>query len=786
MNRRGTLIAVTAISVVAAIFFLASGRAYSPGPLSSDHAPFEGNCAACHQPWHPLDNSGCVTCHGDYVPANPHNSVKFSGEKPDLIAGKVIRIFEDSKTHTETMSCLSCHSDHRGRKSDLAIAAATNCTFCHQHPSIENTTGHGGASILRPYGSHRASASPFSHKQELEVLKTRDHSIRSLPCQSCHQLEKTGPDEPETFVLLRSGLNVGDGSAVPSQTSPVAAGPAPATSSPQVVDEYAKIWESVPATTTEIPIFTTVFHIGASSFRHSAAHLGYKCESCHEQMKNSTSAGDRSARMVDQCFECHSKTPPENPTVASARPQGSLCMLDVSTAFAQTAPSRQKPPQYKTCGECHNFHLNGKTQTNDFPHAALKVRPGSAHGITLAAYTIDLAPLRNASTSRLVPARIGLVPLLGLLAIALCSLGGIGLIRWFSPRDATPDTAAPIVTPDVAYHTESFETNIERLYVVGEVAGIGSINLAIRSGRQAVDAIASKIRLSNLSKEDNVFHVAIVGCGPAGLGAATTAKVEALSHLILERMTPASSIRDYPREKFLQASPIEIREYGGEFVMETDNTKESLIAEWEKAITRTGIRIHERSEVIAIERAHNLFKVKTAAGEVFKSHFVVVAVGAHGSPNHLNVPGETPDRVFYKLIEPDEYQNKRILVVGGGNAGAEIAQSLANERLQNQVSYSFREPSLSRPSRENVEKIAILQKQGRLTIYPHSQVKEINPGKVILIPSAAKLDGSIAYASRIEKELEIENDFVFAMLGASPPPFIKSLGIRMIKRGLRH
>ncbi len=94
--------------------------------------------------------------------------------------------------------------------------------------------------------------------------------------------------------------------------------------------------------------------------------------------------------------------------------------------------------------------------------------------------------------------------------------------------------------------------------------------------------------------------------------------------------------------------------------------------------------------------------------------------------------------------------------------------------------------SLSRPSRENVEKISLLQKRGRLTIYPHSQVKEIKPGKVVLIPSASKLDGSVAEGTRIEQELEIDNDFVFAMLNVSPPPFIKNLGIRMIKRGLRH
>ena len=787
MNRRWTLVAATAISAVAAVVFLASGRAYSPGRLSAGHAPFEGNCASCHQPWHPIDNSGCIACHGELPKSNAHSGVALV--PPEYKASRVtfIRGFHNQQKNADTMSCLSCHTDHRGRNPDLVISATTKCTFCHHHPSIEKSPGHGGASIVRPYGSHLAIRSPFAHEQELALLRTRDHSIRNLPCQSCHQLKKRGPDESKIFVLLRGGLNIASGSAVPSPIGPAMPPSSSATqnSSQQLVDEYAKIWESVPATTTEIPLFTTVLHIGAS-FRHSAAHLGYKCDSCHEQIKNSTRAGDQNARIVEQCFECHSKTLPETPAVASAKSQSSLAVLDASAVLAEPAPTRQKQPQYKTCGQCHNFHLNGKGPTHDFPNRAPILRPDSAHGITLAALTIDLPPLNKVTTSRLVPARIGLVPLLGLIAIALSSLGCAGLVRWYTRRESEPDMVAPAVIPDVAFHNDSFETNIERLYVVGEVAGIGSINLAIRSGRQAVDAIASKVRLSNLPKEDGVYQVAIVGCGPAGLGAATTAKVEGLSHLILERMTPASSIRDYPRDKFLQAAPIEIREYGGEFVMETDNTKESLIAEWEKAIARTGLKIHERTEVVAIERAGDLFIVKTATGEVFESHFVVVAVGAHGSPNHLNVPGETPDRVFYKLIEPDEYQNERILVVGGGNAGAEIAQSLANERLQNQVSYLFRGPSLTGPSRENVEKISLLQKQNRLTIYPHSQVKEIKPGKVVLIPSPTKLDGSVADATRIEQELEIENDFVFAMLGASPPPFIKSLGIRMIKRGLRH
>ncbi len=631
MSRKRALIASTSIgAAVIAAFFLASSRAYSPGRLSVGHASFEGQCASCHEPWRPLTNSGCVDCHGNYVPANPHRSAKMTGEKPDLVAGRVIRVFLDPASHADAMSCLSCHTEHRGRQPNLAITAATNCTFCHPHVTIDESTPHTRRELQRPTGSRLAFRSAFVHSKEFQFLKLRDRSIRRLPCESCHRLVKPGPDKPETFVILRSGLKITGEAAVP----PTASSPQPET------DAYAKIWESLPPTTTELRLFTSVTHLDAM-FTHSTAHLGYRCGSCHSEIEKSTRVSDPYARTVQQCFDCHSKKPPEKGTVAREKSRGLPDLLDASTALAE-APPRKQEPLHKTCGECHNFHLSGTSPTRDFPNRAPTIRPHSAHGMTLAAFTLNLAPPAGGSTTRRPSLAIGLIPLFGLLAIALGALAGVPLARWFLPRDSELDLSPPAITPDVAFHTESFETNIERLYVVGEVAGIGSINLAIRSGHEAVDAIASKIKMSNFPKQDGIYDVAIVGCGPAGLGAATTAKVENLSHLILERMTPASSIRDYPRDKFLQAAPIEIREYGGAFVMETDNTKESLIAEWEKAIGRTGLDIHERSEAVAIERAGDLFDVRTAAGEVFKSRFVVVAIGVHGSPNHLNVPGETP------------------------------------------------------------------------------------------------------------------------------------------------
>jgi len=300
-----------------------------------------------------------------------------------------------------------------------------------------------------------------------------------------------------------------------------------------------------------------------------------------------------------------------------------------------------------------------------------------------------------------------------------------------------------------------------------------------------------------------------------------------LSYLALEKATAASTIRTYPRGKFVQATPIELDEYGS-FYMQGDRTKEELVEKWEEMLRTMQLQINEREEVASIARTGEAFEIATQAGKRFKAHYVVLAIGVRGTPRKLGVEGETADRVFYNLIEPEEYKDKRILVVGGGNAGAEVTEALADPALRNTVSYSFRDAALGPPvTPENANKISDLQQRARITVYPWSQVKEINPGKVVLTPRAessrksqpadqsarvparrglfARLSGlfsrrkagrSVAEQSsasrqtpdpsvvKLTEPLEIENDYVFAMLGAElPTAFMKSIGIRMTRKG---
>ncbi len=166
-----------------------------------------------------------------------------------------------------------------------------------------------------------------------------------------------------------------------------------------------------------------------------------------------------------------------------------------------------------------------------------------------------------------------------------------------------------------------------------------------------------------------------------------------------------------------------------------------------------------------------------------------MAIGVRGSPRRLNIAGETAERVFYNLVEPDEYKDKHILVVGGGNAGAEVAQALSNPELRNTVGYSFRDVALGPPvTPENAEKVSALQQKGYLTVYPSSEIKEIKPGKLVLAPRAVRAGApkltAAAGAALLTEPIEIDNDFIFAMLGAElPTKFLKSIGIRMTRKG---
>jgi thioredoxin reductase (NADPH) len=769
--RRRYLVGTGIIAAIALTWLLALHRTYSPGLLSRGHANFEAQCNSCHDPWQGASNAGCLDCHGD-MSNNPHAGTKLADKDSGLMPGVHLAGLKGQ------LACLSCHTDHRGRSPHLRRTAGATCVECHQHPSIADVSKH-TKPMEMARGSKHFFKQAYSHKKHFEMIAKVTPMLKELPCRSCHEVQTPAEDGTRENIVLKWSGCAGSSCHVNPQDKflqmPATLGPNPL---------ILASWDTL-----------TVKHVNAM-FEHSPGHLQSECSFCHSDIQNSDKIGnypDKHATKVLNCFECHAHQQEQKPAVQNANPSIGARMAfadeDAPLAGAPQVSAGVREKKIVACSGCHAFHVAGPVPTRDFTTPPPLTRPHFHPGVTFAMNVPGLARAHG-GVHGIMMRHIIINPwwMGGLAFIATGTMFGAWMR--FMPRlttlQRTVGNVAPQRTTEIPQLDDTYQSTVPRLYIVGETAGTASINLAMRSGRQSIDFIANLLKFEKNATAPDVYDVAIVGCGPAGISASATAINRGLKYVALEKMTAISTIKAYPRGKFVQATSIDIAEYGS-FLMEGDTSKESLLQTWEKIIAQTGVKANEREEVLTITRTGDLFEVKTSADRIYKTRFVVMAIGVRGSPRHLGLAGETPERVAYNLIEPEEYQHKKLLVVGGGNAGAEVAQALANPDLHNQVSYSFRTPTLGPPvTPENAEKISALQQKGLLTVYPASQMTEIKAGKVVLSPLAGGGPERQAGAGAVvlTQPAEIENDFIFAMLGAElPTRFMKSTGIKMIKKG---
>jgi thioredoxin reductase (NADPH) len=817
VSRRRVLIAggLTLFAVVA--LFLAVHRTYSPGQVMSGHQPFKTDCSSCHEPWHGVQiaSTGCIDCHGN-IPNNPHFPAAVSDKDSGLIAGKQLVSFKDK------LVCMTCHVEHLGVAPNFAKVSGQSCSECHQHDAIADVGAHkkkpmllkGSAMHIFAGETDPSGPKMFSHKGHLQdaidklaKIKERaqkmrpgknkdkaeadvaalgamlDSSGQNFTCVGCHVVKAALPGAPEKMEIAVAGCKT-SGCHSGWRDDALKLG----TDAP---DYAAQQNASSPEPETIAYLEPAKFLHVESEFAHSPGHLEAKCIECHLDIEKSERPGDTAVKHVSNCFGCHAHQSAAAPgSVASVtQPAQILGVSDVMAADEGSADERK----VTACAKCHLFHTyyHGASKVRDFTSKAPISRPHPAPAIRLASFAPRLTRSGGSITGMLIkPVTLTLwwIPF-----VAIAVMGGFGyLYMKFLPQEIgvqrTHGQVAAQRSAEVPMIDDTYNSNVPGLYVVGETAGTASINLAMRSGRQAVQFIANLLKATKPAGAPDLYDVVVVGSGPAGISAGATAKSQQLRYVGLEKTTAASTIRDYPRGKFVQATPLNMTEYGG-LLMEGDYNKETLVKKWEEMLASLKLDINERDEVIAVEKADHGFSIKTASGKLYKARYVVLAIGVRGTPRKLGVPGEAPDRVFNNLVEPEEFQNKNIIVVGGGNAGAEVAQALSNPALHNKVGYSIRDLVLGPPvTPENAEKIAALQAQGLLTLYPSSEVKELKPGKIILAPRARKAGGpeltGAPGAIVLNAPTEMDNDVVFAMLGAElPTRFMKATGIRMVKKG---
>jgi thioredoxin reductase/ferredoxin len=311
---------------------------------------------------------------------------------------------------------------------------------------------------------------------------------------------------------------------------------------------------------------------------------------------------------------------------------------------------------------------------------------------------------------------------------------------------------------DIPFVQEDFQTNVSGIYIAGELGGMGLIRNAITQGRQAMDAIA---RLGGMGK-GNDLDVVIVGAGPAGFAASLGAMEKKLRFVTLEQESFGGTVAHFPRGKIVMTAPVKLPIVGKVSMRET--TKEALMDFWADIQQRTGLEVRHNERVESITPEGRDFRVKTNRTE-YRCRAVLLAIGRRGTPRKLGVPGEEQSKVVYRLIDPEQYRNQHVLVVGGGDAALEAATSIADEPGTT-VTLSYRSDGFSRAKEKNRQRVSQAEKDGRLSVMLKSNVREITDKQVTI-----DHDG---------KEITIDNDGVIVCAGGIlPTKFLQDCGIEV-------
>ena len=84
---------------------------------------------------------------------------------------------------------------------------------------------------------------------------------------------------------------------------------------------------------------------------------------------------------------------------------------------------------------------------------------------------------------------------------------------------------------DLPHVNENFETNVQGMYIAGELGGMGLIKNSVEQGQQAIESMAKRKKRA----AGDVFDVVIIGAGPAGISASLAAKQHGLTSITIEQ-----------------------------------------------------------------------------------------------------------------------------------------------------------------------------------------------------------------------------------------------------------
>lgn len=192
--------------------------------------------------------------------------------------------------------------------------------------------------------------------------------------------------------------------------------------------------------------------------------------------------------------------------------------------------------------------------------------------------------------------------------------------------------------------------------------------------------------------------ILVIGAGPSGLAVSACLKRHGEPHALIEREpTIGASWRRHYDRLHLHTAKEHSALPGMPFPASypTYPSREEVVAYLDRYAAQMELDPWLGVEVTRARREGDAWHAQTRDGRRYRAHALIVATGYNAVPNRAAWPGlsDFPGAVLhaceYKNGAP--FEGRRVLVVGSGNSGAEIAIDLWESRAA-EVAMSFRSP----------------------------------------------------------------------------------------------
>jgi thioredoxin reductase len=396
-----------------------------------------------------------------------------------------------------------------------------------------------------------------------------------------------------------------------------------------------------------------------------------------------------------------------------------------------------------------------------------------------------------------------------------------------SPKACIVINTKKVIPPrKVPARNQRLMSNVEGVYIIGDVSGVPLIKNALNEGAQVIDYIVEDLKSKGQAQAD--YDVAIIGIGPAGLSATAIAKQRGLKYIAIEQDKVVSTIQNYPAGKYVFFKPDTVEAKGLLPLQGAGNQRETILASWMQSMSQHGLEIQEEESCKDIKRVDGCFNVITEQGKLkeraeYKVRAVILAIGNRGTPMKLRVAGEeikkmvqpgpviarhcprcgaarkgkqlfcvscgqklpvrTPGpvedmKVKYKLSDPDDYSGKKCVIVGAGNSAIEAAVDLTGfkrdgEKISftrdNEVTLVVRSDFKGDLKLGNKMNVYDCMDAGKIKVYFRTEIKEITENEIVLMDTRSK-----------EERARLANDYIFALIGGEKPTkFLEGIGIKI-------